>query len=121
MFDREWIGAQDQMEYPFALAEALAYKFGYRDADAESAVERYAVDGRKFSLLDAGIVDMPSCKLLAINGMEDSIFPIEDSLIVATQGHKKDLVARGDRGHMGNPGAEDVLYPWIDGAIAGAP
>jgi len=30
MFDAEWIRAQDQMEYPFALAEALAYKFGYR-------------------------------------------------------------------------------------------
>ena len=121
MFDAAWIGAQDQMEYPFALAEALAYKFGYRDADAAAAVERYAAEGRKFSLLDAGIVDTPSCKLLVINGMEDSIFPIEDSLIVATQGHKKDLVARGDRGHMGNPGAEDILYGWIDGALAGKP
>ena len=121
MFDPEWIGAQDQMEYPFALAEALAYKFGFRYADSATAVRRYAAEGRKFSLVDAGIIGKPSCKLLAINGMEDSIFPIENTLIVATQGHKKDLVARGDRGHMGNPGAEDVLYPWIDGAIAGKP
>ena len=120
-FDREWIGAQDQMEYPFALAEALAYKFGYRDADPATAVERYAAEGRKFSLLDAGIVDLPSCKLLVINGMEDSIFPIEDSLIVGIEGRKKDLVLRGDRGHMGNPGAEDILYGWIDRALKGAP
>ena len=34
MFDAAWIRARDQMEYPFALAEALAYKFGYRGADA---------------------------------------------------------------------------------------
>ena len=121
MFDREWIGAQDQMEYPFALAEALAYKFGYRDADPATAVGRYAAESRKFSLLDAGIVDTPSCRLLVINGMEDSIFPIEDSLIVGTQGRKKDLVLRGDRGHMGNPGAEDILYGWIDNALKAAP
>ena len=121
MFDAAWIAAQNQMEYPFALAEALAYKFGYRDTDYAAAVARYAADGRKFSLVDSGIVGKPSCKLLVINGMEDSIFPIEDSLIVATQGDKKDLVARGDRGHMGNPGAEDILYRWIDDAIAGKP
>ncbi len=51
----------------------------------------------------------------------DSIFPIEDSFIVATEGGKKDLIARGDRGHMGNPGAEDILYEWIDNALAGKP
>ena len=85
------------------------------------AVERYIAEGRKFSLIDSGIVGTPTCKLLAINGMEDSIFPIEDSLIVATQGDKKDIMARGDRGHMGNPGAEDLLYPWIDAAVAGKP
>ena len=121
MFDPEWIGAQNQMEYPFALAEALAYKFGYRDADYSSAVARYSAEGRKFSLVDSGIIAMPSCRLLAINGMEDSIFPIEDTLRVGLQGHKKDLVVRGDRGHMGNPGAEELLIRWIDDALAGEP
>ena len=121
MFDPEWIGAQDQMEYPFALAEALAYKFGYRDDDYPAAVARYAAEARKFSLVDSCIVGTPTCKLLAINGMEDSIFPIEDTLLVAMQGDKKDLVARGDRGHMGNPGAEDIIYQWIDNAVAGKP
>ena len=121
MFDPAWIRAQDQMEYPFALAEALAYKFGYRDADCSTAVRRYAAEGRKFSLVDSGIVGRPTCKLLAINGMEDSIFPIEDSFIVALHGEKKDLVARGNRQHMGNPGAEDILCQWIDDAVAGKP
>jgi FrsA-like alpha/beta hydrolase family protein len=121
MFDAQWIGAQNQMEYPFALAEALAFKFGYRDPDPATAVARYAADAHRFSLVDTGIVGTSTCRLLAINGMEDSIFPIEDSVIVATRGDKKDLVARGDRGHMGNPGAEDILYQWIDNAVAGKP
>ena len=121
MFDAAWIGAQDQMEYPFALAEALAYKFGYRNEDYPAAVARYSSDGRRFSLVDSDLLGKPSCRLLVINGMEDSIFPIEDSLIVATQADRKDLVVRGDRGHMGNPGAEDILYRWIDDVIAGKP
>jgi hypothetical protein len=45
--------------------------------------------------------------------------PIEDSIIVATQGHSEDLVARGDRRHMDNPRAEEILYQWIDNAVAG--
>ena len=118
MFDPGWIGAQNQMEYPFALADALAYKFGYRGADALAA---YSADGHKFSLLSSGVLDRPSCKLLLINGMEDSIFPIEDNLIVAVRGDRKDLFVRGNRGHMGNPGAEDLLYDWIDNAVAGKP
>ncbi len=121
MFDPEWIRAQDRMEYPFALAEALAWKFGYRDSDGAAAVARYAADARKFSLVEAGLIGTPTCRLLAINGMEDSIFPIEDNLLVATSGHRKDLVLRGDRRHMGNPGAEDILYQWIDNVVAGKP
>jgi Esterase FrsA-like len=118
MFDPSWIGAQNQMEYPFALADALAYKFGYRGPDALMA---YAADAGKFSLLDAGVLNQRSCRLLLINGMEDSIFPIEDNFIVASRGVNKDLIAKGNRGHMGNPGGEDILYTWLDEVIAGMP
>ena len=118
MFAPAWIGASNQMEYPFALADALAYKFGYRGADP---VATYMAEAGKFSLLDSGVLDHPSCKLLVIDGMEDSIFPIEDNFIVGIRGDKKDLLARGNRQHMGNPGAEDILYTWIDNAIAGKP
>jgi len=121
MFDAEWIRAQNQMEYPFALSDALAYKFGYRDADPAAAVARYSAEAHRFSLADSGVLGTPACKLLVINGMEDSIFPIEDSIIAATQGEGKDLVARGNRRHMGNPGAEDILYDWLDKALAGQP
>jgi hypothetical protein len=67
------------------------------------------------------VLDRPSCKLLLINGMEDSIFPMEDNFIVAVRGVKKDLLARGNRQHMGNPGADEILYSWIDDAVAGKP
>lgn len=121
MFNADWIGAQNQMEYPFALADALAYKFGYREADPVTALTRYTAEAHRFSLLDSGVVDSPTGKMLVINGMEDSIFPIEDSLIVATRGNRKDLIARGDRGHMGNPGGENLVYEWIDAALTGTP
>ena len=119
MFDPAWIGAQNQMEYPFALADALAWKFGYRDADPEVAVRNYIADAKKFSLLDPGVLDAPSCRLLVLNGMEDTIFPIEDSLIVATRGKNKDLVARGNLSHMGNPGGEQIVYEWLDRTLTG--
>jgi len=116
MFDAPWIHAQNQMEYPFALADAMAYKYGYRGSDPVAA---YAADAGKFSLLDAGLLNQRSCRLLLINGMEDSIFPIEDNFIVARRGVNKDLLARGNRSHMGNPGGEDILYTWLDEVIAG--
>ncbi len=118
MFEPSWIEAQGQMEYPFALAEALAHKFGFRDPNPRTAVSRYAAEGRRFSLLDTGVLGSPSCRLLVINGMEDSVFPIEDSLLVAMDGVGKDLVVRGDRGHMGNPGAEPIVYGWLDDVLA---
>ena len=111
MFDAKWIAAQNQMDYPFALVESLAYKFGYR---SERAIAEYMAQGRRFSLLSEGILDRPSCRLLLIDGMEDSVFPIEDNFIVAAIGKGKDLYVRGDLGHMGNPGADKFIYEWLD-------
>ncbi len=70
MFNADWIGAQNQMEYPFALADSLAYKFGYRDADRATALAQYAAEGHRFSLVTSGVVSTPACKLLVINGMD---------------------------------------------------
>lgn len=115
MFDADWIRAQSQMEYPFALAEALAYKFGHRGDDS---LDAYVSDAKQFSLLESGTLDLPNCRVLVINGMEDSIFPIEDNFLFAKTGRHKDVITQGDRGHMGNPGADDILYAWIDHAVA---
>jgi pimeloyl-ACP methyl ester carboxylesterase len=112
MFDPHWIKAQNHMEYPFALADALAFKFGYESAD------KYAVDAmQKFSLLDSGIFDKTSARLLLINGMEDSIFPIEDSLIPLRHGRVKDARFLENRAHVGNPGADDIVYDWLNEVV----
>ena len=50
MFDADWIHAQNQMEYPFALADALAYKFGYREPDPDAAIAQYAADAHTSSV-----------------------------------------------------------------------
>lgn len=118
MFNSDWILAQNQMEYPFALADALAHKFGYRDVGPSDAVARYAADSKRFSLVESGVVGTPTSRLLVINGMEDSIFPVEDSILMAAAGDRKDLVLLADRGHMGNPGAEGIIYRWIDDILA---
>ncbi|KAJ6013214.1 hypothetical protein N7540_007805 [Penicillium herquei] len=110
MFDEAWIRAQNHMEYPFALADALAAKFGF------ASVQEY-IDSNpraRFSLEENHILDMPCTQLLLINGMEDSIFPIEDSILLCRRGRVKDARFLDGKGHMGNPGAEEIIYQWID-------
>ncbi|KAK2603895.1 hypothetical protein QQS21_003930 [Conoideocrella luteorostrata] len=109
MFDLEWIQAQNHMEYPFALADALAYKFGYGD------VESYANSNprARFSLLETGILNRQSARLFLVNGMEDSIFPIEDSLLPLQYGRVKDARFVPGRGHMGAPESEFIIRDWL--------
>lgn len=118
MFDPAWIRAQDQMEYPFCLAEGLAFKFGYRDTDPAAAIDEYAKGGHRFSLIEQGIATRPRTRLLIINGAEDSIFPIEDSVLMALAGTGTDLDVLGSRQHMGNPEAEKMIYEWIDNELS---
>ena len=68
----------------------------------------------KFSLDENGIFNMPCTRLLLINGMEDSIFLIEDSILACRRGRAKDARFMDDRAHMGNPEAEKVIYERID-------
>jgi hypothetical protein len=113
MFHPDWIDHQDQMEYPFALAECLAWKHGFRDENTTVALADYKAQASKFSLLESGILDRPATRLLCLNGMEDSIFPIEDSILAALSGAGKEIHARAGLGHMGNPGGEEILYDWL--------
>lgn len=102
-------------EYPFALADAIACKFGFDSVDTFIASNPKA----RFSLVDNGaILDRPSCRLLVVNGLEDSIFPIEDSILVASRGRVKDVRFMESKGHMGNPGAEEIIIDWINGVMA---
>ncbi|KAH8896172.1 yellowish-green 1-like protein [Thozetella sp. PMI_491] len=109
MFDPEWIKAQNHMEYPYALADALAFKFGYE------SIDEYTADAKqRFSLLETGIFDKKSAKLMLINGMEDSIFPIEDSFLPLRHGRVKEARFLENREHVGNPGADDIIYEWCN-------
>ena len=103
-------------EYPFALADAIAFKFGY-----ENVEDFIASNPRpKFSLEENGhILDRPSCRLFIVNGLRDSIFPIEDSILVASWGRVKDVRFMEGKGHMGNPGAEEIIIDWINEVVAG--
>ena len=55
-------------------------------------------------------------RLLLINGMEDSILPIEDNFIVARHGVNKDLHARGKRSHMAIPVVRTFSAPGLTGS-----
>ncbi|KAL7940440.1 alpha/beta-hydrolase [Trichoderma barbatum] len=113
MFDPAWILAQNHMEYPFALSDALAYKFGYEDSQSYSNSDPRG----RFSLLETGIFDKKCTRLLVINGMEDSIFPIEDSILPLRHGCIKDARFINERGHMGFPEAEAIQRDWLVDAL----
>lgn len=109
MFDPEWLEIASHMEYPFDLTQVLALKFGYTD------VEKMKVDSRpRFSLLENGILEMPSCRLLLINGMLDELFPIEDCLLPLRYGSVKEVRFFEDSKHMGEPHARKYILEWVE-------
>jgi len=63
----------------------MAAKHGYKSADEyKEGVQK------KFSLLETGIIDKPSTRLLLINGTLDGLMPIEDSLMLFEHGTPKE-------------------------------
>lgn len=112
MFDPEWIRAQNHMEYPFAVAEAPAQQFGYTD------VQKYAAGNarERLSLLESGILDNGCTRLLLINGMEDSIFLIEDSILPLQHGRMKDVRLIKGRSYRWIAGSHLVFYKQLQAA-----
>ena len=87
MFEREWLDNVNHLEYPFDLANTLAYKWGYGN-DVE-AFKKEAMN--KFSLLNDGTLDKQTCsRLLLVNGTEDEIFPIDDYYLALQHGAPKE-------------------------------
>ena len=102
--EENWLKGSNNGEFPWNIAGAFVYKLGYAsvaDAVADNILER-------FSLLRTGILGQDSCKLLLINGMEDSLFPVEDTILAATYGRIKDI-RLSQEPHMGWPEGEDVI------------
>ena len=105
-FTAEWIAKAQRGEYPIELAETLASAFGL------STYEEWVEYSPRLSLLDQGVLDAPCAPLLLLNGVSDSVFPIQDMHLLLEHGDSKQ--ARFfDGGHMGGGGAFDVGLRWL--------
>lgn len=114
-FTEDWIAKAQQAEYPYELAETLAYAFGGETYD--DWVDRAPA----MSLLDQGILDRPCAPLLLINGVKDSIFPIEDMHLLLEHGSPKDARFY-PVGHMGNtPETVPTIIRWLAARFGVAP
>lgn len=113
-FGKEWIDHADGHEYPFLLSPALAMKHGYESVEAY----REGVQ-KKFSLLENGILDQPSTRLLLINGTKDGLMPIEDSMLLFGHGNPKEARFFSGALHMGYPMANASVYPWMEEVMNG--
>jgi pimeloyl-ACP methyl ester carboxylesterase len=104
----EWIDVMDSGEYPSSLTRSLMSKYDY------SSVEEMRADSQKrFSLVESGILEKACTKLLMLNGMDDTIYPIEDSMLVLQYGGPKEARFTPGRGHMGEPQAGLFGFEWI--------
>jgi len=105
-FQRDWIVKAQRGEYPFELAETLACAFG------RSTAEEWIDYAPRLSLLDQRILDRASAPLLCVNGIDDSVFPIDDMYLLLEHGSPK--AARFYRaGHMGGAGAQAAIIDWL--------
>lgn len=114
-FQPEWLAASLATgEY---LYDYLAAKCALVGADGlEDMLQRM----RRFSLLDAGLLDQPSAPMLCVNGARDSQIPIADLFLLLEHGDPKEAWVNPGGGHMGrspewpSPAiAEKVLMPWV--------
>lgn len=112
MFSPEWLENVNHLEYPFDLANTLAYKFGYGDdVDAFKAEA-----SSKFSLLNDGTLDKKECaRLLLVNGTEDEIFPIDDYYLALCHGGPKEARFVPGIKHMGEPESFGIILKWLYG------
>ncbi len=106
-FEPEWIAKQERGEYAFEFFDTIAYAFG------KSGYEEWAEYAPKLSLLKQGILDRPSAPLLLINGLHDSVFPIQDYYLMLEHGSPK-CARFYDAGHMGfTRDTVDTIMNWI--------
>ncbi|KAK3311511.1 Alpha/Beta hydrolase protein [Chaetomium strumarium] len=112
-FDREWLEKVDGHEYPFDLTPAMAMKHGFDSVDEFKANAQ-----KKFSLLETGILEKPSTRLLLVNGTLDGLMPIEDSMMLFEYGRPKEARFFSGALHMGYPMANSSVYPWMEEVMA---
>ncbi|TGJ85539.1 hypothetical protein E0Z10_g3213 [Xylaria hypoxylon] len=112
-FAPEWLKRADGHEYPFKLLPALAMKHGFSNID-----EYLSQALKRFSLLETGILEKPSTRLLLVNGTLDGLMPIEDSTLLFEYGSPKEARFFPGALHMGYPLANLSVYPWMEEVMA---
>ncbi|KAL8949671.1 MAG: hypothetical protein Q9222_004232 [Ikaeria aurantiellina] len=112
-FDEGWLRRADGHEYPFDLTPALAQKFGY-----PSVEDLYKNSQKDFSLVSNGIAEKPSTRLLLVNGTNDGLMPLEDSLVLMNHGSPKEARFFPNTLHMGYPTSNASIYPWLESVMA---
>ncbi|KAJ5665201.1 uncharacterized protein N7477_007649 [Penicillium maclennaniae] len=105
----EWLSRVNDHEYPFEITASWAEKYGY--ASAEEFTKNAQ---KKFSLVETGVMDQPNCRLLMLNGVDDGVVPIEDSLIMFNHGGPKEGRFFEGLVHMGYPHSLPVAYKWLE-------
>ncbi|KAJ5958191.1 uncharacterized protein N7479_005341 [Penicillium vulpinum] len=113
VFSPEWLAKANDHEYPFELTSAMAEKYGY--ADVEDFVKN---SQKKFSLVETGILDQDNCRLLLLNGVDDGVVPIEDSMVTFNHGGFKEGRFFENRVHMGYPDSLPVAYKWLESVLS---
>ncbi len=93
-FEPDWIHRQERGEYPFEFFETICYAFG------KSGYEEWVDYAPRLSLLRQGMLDRPSAPLLLVNGIHDSVFPIQDYYLLLEHGSPK-CARFFEAGHMG--------------------
>ncbi|MBV9326716.1 MAG: alpha/beta fold hydrolase [Chloroflexi bacterium] len=93
-FQPDWIARAEDGEYLMELSATLASAFGGATYDDWVRI------APTLSLLDLGILDQPCAPLLLWNGVDDTVFPIQDMHLLLEHGDPK-LVRFAPGGHMG--------------------
>lgn len=112
MFQREWVEASRFPDsYLMELVETRSRMLGAKN-DAE-----YVDAFGRLSLLDQGILDLPSAPLLLVNGKQDRQCPIEDIFLLTEHGRPKS-VRLFPGGHMGfGPDTVPTIVEWVCGQL----
>jgi esterase FrsA len=105
-FERAWLESAQGGEYAFEFNETHAHAF-------RMGVDEWKDFAPTLSLLRSGLLDEPCAPLLLVNGVRDSVYPIEDMHLLERHGSAK-TARYFDAGHMGvtreTPGA---IVDWV--------
>ena len=113
-FTRDWLESADKLAYPVDLWGPLASTFGYVGDH-----ETFADIAGMYSLRDQGVLSSKPARLIGVNGVDDTVFPIDDYLLLAYNGTGAELRLFPGNGHMGEPGAGEFIGEFWSGFAQG--